>query len=84
MPLAQEYVESNANMNLKYWADIMLSDTQGAHKRTDIIAEAATAASVQGIQASGGLATTVASLGSVVADLQQFVKAAGNTPPVTP
>lgn len=90
-------VESVIGSNFKIIAEMGTINALGTQKRLDMIAETATARSIDllnttsvpeglGMAAAqrGDLAKTVADLGSVVAGLQQIVKGAQTTPPVTP
>jgi hypothetical protein len=98
MALDPGVVDSVVNSNFKIIAEQVATNVVGHQHRLQILAEKALANSLMsmdtvhtsvpeglGLQtaAAGGLAGQVAALGAAVATLQQLVKGAITTPPVT-
>jgi len=81
-----------------YYTAQAMGNSVSHGKRLDILAETALAKAIEGIQtldaetaiatqkllSGNDLAQQLASLGSAIAQIQQSMKGAGNTPPVTP
>lgn len=91
------WMDAIALTNVKAIADGALLNQQSHQKRLDILAEKSLARSLEamdstsvteglGLAAAAGanVAQRTTDLGGVIASLQQLMKGAGNTPPVTP
>jgi hypothetical protein len=97
MALNADFVEGVALTNFKALAEMGAINALGHSKRLDIIAETALVTALDrlnttdvpeglGLSAAqrGDLSKVTAELGGTIAALQQLMKGAGNTPPVTP
>lgn len=97
MPLDESILASVANANFKSMAEFSVQNLLSHQARLQILAEKALSKSLEsmdttdvpeglGIAAAqrGDLSKVLADLGGTVASLQQMVKTAQTTPPVTP
>lgn len=97
MALSEDIVAAVSNSNFKAMAEMQLTNALAHQNRVNVIAESslgailermntldvAEAAGVSGVVASD-LAEVIGQLSGAVANAQQLMKGAGNTPPVTP
>lgn len=97
MPLDESILASVANANFKSMAEFSTQNLLSHQNRLQILAEKALAKSLEsmdttdvpeglGVAAAqrGDLAKAMADLGAAVSSIQQLVKGAQTTPPVTP
>jgi hypothetical protein len=97
MALDTTVVDSVANANFKMLAEQVGSNIASSQQRLQILAEKSLARSLDaldntsvpeglGLSAAqrGDLAKQISDLSAAVAGIQQMIKGAGNTPPVTP
>lgn len=97
MPLDESILASVANANFKSMAEFSMQNLMSHQNRLQILAEKALAKSLEsmdttdvaeglGVAAAqrGDLAKAMADLGAAVSSIQQLVKGAQTTPPVTP
>ncbi len=97
MALSEDIVSAVANSNFKSMAEMQLTNALSHQQRLQILAESSLgtvlermntldpteAAGVSGVVAAD-LAEVIGQLSGAVANAQQLMKGAGNTPPVTP
>lgn len=97
MPLDESILASVANANFKSMAEFSVQNLLSHQQRLQILAEKALSKSLEsmdttdvpeglGIAAAqrGDLAKVMSDLGGAVSGLQQMIKGAQTTPPVTP
>lgn len=96
MALNDTIVEAVANANFKSVAEMGLMNALAHQNRCNILAETAMATNLERMSTldpteavgiagvvNSDLAEIIAQLGSAVSSISQYVKGAGNTPPVT-
>ena len=97
MALNEDIIQAVANANFKAMAEMGVQNALGHQQRLQILAEKALAKSLEsmdtvdvpeglGISAAerGDLSKTITDLAAAVASIQQYLKGAQTTPPVTP
>jgi hypothetical protein len=97
MPLNEEIVSAVALANFKSIAELGAINALGHAKRLDLIAETALGKTLENLHSTdvpeglglsaaqrGDNSKVMSELGAAISAIQQLVKGAGNTPPVTP
>jgi len=97
MPLDESILAAVANANFKSMAEFSVQNLMSHQNRLQILAEKALSKSLESMDTTdvaeglglaaaqrGDLSKTIADLGAAISSLQQYVKGAQTTPPVTP
>jgi len=81
MALDASIIEAVSNANFKSMAELAVQNVLGHQQRLQILAEKSLAKSLESMDT---VQTTEMDAGAMVAQLQQLLKGAQSTPPVTP